>query len=130
HSRDIDGFVLGVPTETDWAALLEQIELLDTLNFAEGIDPHLGPRFWWMRRYVGDEEAKRGVVTSLACPSDPTKPLQIIGIDVETVEELLAQFDWTACKFAFDGERIWSDGMSDFTNRKLTVNWTNGKNLR
>jgi len=56
-------------------------------------------------------------------PNEKSKsyPMQIITHKAKTVEELLNDFDWKACQFAFDGNEIWAPGVDDFLMHRLTL---------
>lgn len=53
---------------------------------------------------------------------DEKKPVQIMYASAKSAEEMLQRFDWKACCFAWDGQRIHTDGLVDFENRTLSIN--------
>lgn len=41
-------------------------------------------------------------------------PVQIVAHAAKTTDQLLDDFDWKACRFAFDGQTVWREGLVDF----------------
>lgn len=46
-------------------------------------------------------------------------PVQIVAHAAKTTDQLLEDFDWNACRFAFDGKTVWREGLRDFHTGEL-----------
>lgn len=59
---------------------------------------------------------------NLMLPWCEGKYTQVMYTPCKTMRELVAQFDWHACSFGYDGETVIHDGVSDFYSQTLTLN--------
>jgi hypothetical protein len=49
-------------------------------------------------------------------------PVQVMSTTATTVEELIGDFDWGVCQFAYDGLNFWFDGWRDYSLNSLLLN--------
>jgi len=119
--KDFDLFVLDVAPADD-KALLEHLDAAVGRVGTQWTEPDF-------IRYLHVTPSNR-LLMDVPLPWLPAgKVAQVIVSAAKTPGELIARFDWTACKFWYDGNLIGADGMTDFVNRELSLNHVEGKSL-
>lgn len=71
--------------------------------------------------YGGSISIIEKVMNAVKRENERIYPVQIIAHSARTTDELLEDFDWKACQFAFDGKTVWRSGIEDFYNSELRL---------
>lgn len=119
--KDIDVFVLDVNDQ-------ERIALMNSMygKITGSNRPHVPgyPDNWgvmWETAYPNFEPQYAGgaslltrLTNTISKKENVKYPVQIVAHAAKTTEQLLEDFDWNACRFAFDGQTVWREGLRDF----------------